>query len=1144
MEPNHPDTTTAVPPNVEIFDIRSQKFTSGTDHCQGDNVTDNDSLDTLRRDILTSLTTPSITVDLPSVPVPLDKSYYGAKVEKQPLLTNKQHTINVRSIPTVTLYDTQGLALFDQITYLDEYYPTDAEIDLLQQWGSTLAESVPQGTMVLELGAGSLRKTRILLDNFERLERQVVYYALDVDYSALEHSLISLDDYRFVRRVGLWGTYEDGIRYLKTESTQQPKLVLWLGSSIGNFVRFQAVDFLSRLNSALNPGDRLVLGADQPKSSDIIHRAYNDQQGITAQFILNALSHINTLLNQPLFKVENFTYQSWYNPQRQRMELYVRSSEDQIIQYRPCVSYDPPTSFSAAQTGHTTLTTDPLSQPFDITLRRGELLHVEFSHKFRPDDIHAIAARAHLSVTHLWDHPQGVYNMYILCRPGFIFSRYTTLESTMLGTHTNDKDSSHKNDVLTQDDHEPQRIYTTVPTLSEWDALWTAWNTVSLDMIPPAQLYTKPIGIRHPFVFYLGHIPAFLDRKLSQCVDEPLTEPQVYTEWFQRGIDPDVDDPTQCHPHSEVPLTWPKLHEIVEYRDRVYQKLRQKLISYGLTDGFPADANYDRDTFTTYHPRHQSLTHFNRQYDDGDSNPPTVKPISRRLARCLWMCFEHQAMHLETLLHMIVRLPQRIPPAWITPTSGVTPRAAQPADPPQWVAFPSQNFEYGLNGDDESDDVNWRLVMDDSITQLVQHPITTEEDANLAYVQQTNLPETIGLNTLSLGNSISGGGKVQQQHVFGWDNEKPRVKEGQSVNAFAIQNRPVTIKEYADTLWAYLTQTHNCNPTSSTVTPGSPTEGANEITPEDGCPYLPQSWVLLSKADISEIPDASIQNPTCISQLDDGYPDNPKGCTTFNHNPLHTRYGVRMIWGDVPLVQVAAWPVFVSQQQSQFYADWHQARLPTESELRLAMDWYHHRNHCRSGLDTVERGSSENDDEDGPLQESPLRVNRSESFQGSRGHPSIDNYGFVRWGPTPVISTNKPAGALYSTNTTTSLENDPSHTTLTPSTTSSLQSTTDERESCQFVGDGWEWTSTPFSPLNPPAEIHSLEKQRQFTPSELYPGYSADFFDDKHFVVLGGSWATHPRIAQRATFRNWYQAKYPFAFITFRLCRSTHLARK
>ncbi|KAJ1967247.1 hypothetical protein IWQ62_001977 [Dispira parvispora] len=418
MEHNHPDiTTSAVSSNVEILDIRNRNRSPYAGHGQGDEKAGTNGLDALQRDILTSLATPSITIDLSNVPVPLEESCGGTENEKQPLSTKGPRNIKVRSIPTVTLYDTRGLALFDQITYLDEYYLTDAEIDLLQQRGSTLAESVQEGTMVLELGAGSLRKTRILLDHFERLGRQVTYYALDVDYSALENSLHSLPDYQFVCRVGLRGTYEDGIRYLKTKSTQQPKVILWLGSSIGNCEQLQATEFLTRLNSALNPGDRVVLGVDQPKSTDVIHRAYNDQQGITGQFILNSLSHANALLNQPLFKVENFTYQSWYNSQRQRMELYVRSSEDQILKYQPCVPSTPPISSSSAPIEQTTYTNDPLSQPLDISLRRGELIHIEFSHKFSPDNIHTIATEAQFSVTHRWDHPRGIYHLYMLCKP-------------------------------------------------------------------------------------------------------------------------------------------------------------------------------------------------------------------------------------------------------------------------------------------------------------------------------------------------------------------------------------------------------------------------------------------------------------------------------------------------------------------------------------------------------------------------------------------------------------------------------------------------------------------------------------------------------------------------------------------------------
>ncbi len=124
-------------------------------------------------------------------------------------------------------------------------------------------------------------------------------------------------------------------------------------------------------------------------------------------------------------------------------------------------------------------------------------------------------------------------------------------------------------------------------------------------MVPSDKLLEKPIALRHPFIFYFGHIPTFLDMKLSEFLGNP-TEPFYFQRIFERGIDPDMEDPSVCHPHSEVPNTWPQLDQIKDFEMRVKQRLANIYRRYG--DRFP-----------------------------------------KRLARILWMAYEHQAMHTEVI---------------------------------------------------------------------------------------------------------------------------------------------------------------------------------------------------------------------------------------------------------------------------------------------------------------------------------------------------------------------------------------------------------------------------------------------------------------------------------------------------------------
>lgn len=115
---------------------------------------------------------------------------------------------------------------------------------------------------------------------------------------------------------------------------------------------------------------------------------------------------------------------------------------------------------------------------------------------------------------------------------------------------------------------------TTVPTLHEFEQLWAVWDTVTRLMIPEEELLSKPIELRNCCLFYLGHIPAFLDIHLSKATDGIATYPGVYHQMFERGIDPDVDDPNDCHTHSEIPDTWPPVKEILDFQTRVRSRMR------------------------------------------------------------------------------------------------------------------------------------------------------------------------------------------------------------------------------------------------------------------------------------------------------------------------------------------------------------------------------------------------------------------------------------------------------------------------------------------------------------------------------------------------------------------------------------------
>lgn len=112
-----------------------------------------------------------------------------------------------------------------------------------------------------------------------------------------------------------------------------------------------------------------------------------------------------------------------------------------------------------------------------------------------------------------------------------------------------------------------------VPSVAEFQRLWDVWDFITTKLIPEPELLSKPIRLRNCCIFYLGHIPTFLDLHVSKAIQALPTEPAFYCRIFERGIDPDVDDPEQCHEHSEIPDAWPPLGDILAFRDKVRDRV-------------------------------------------------------------------------------------------------------------------------------------------------------------------------------------------------------------------------------------------------------------------------------------------------------------------------------------------------------------------------------------------------------------------------------------------------------------------------------------------------------------------------------------------------------------------------------------------
>jgi L-histidine N-alpha-methyltransferase len=224
-------------------------------------------------------------------------------------------------------YDRRGSELFDEITRLPEYYLTRAERALLDCWSGPLMAAIRPASLV-ELGAGSADKTRLLLDAMVYAGSGEVYVPIDVSAEFLEDSAARLrDEYPTLGIEPLIGDITDPIDL--GDDLPGPAIVAFLGSTIGNFDPASARRLLRNISRAMRPGDRFLLGADLRKNPAVIERAYNDSQGVTAEFNLNVLRVLNRELGAD-FDLGAFEHRAFYDRGCHRIEMHLVSTDDQI----------------------------------------------------------------------------------------------------------------------------------------------------------------------------------------------------------------------------------------------------------------------------------------------------------------------------------------------------------------------------------------------------------------------------------------------------------------------------------------------------------------------------------------------------------------------------------------------------------------------------------------------------------------------------------------------------------------------------------------------------------------------------------------------------------------------------------------------
>lgn len=285
-------------------------------------------------------------------------------------------------------YDEQGSRLFEEICEQPEYYPTRTEAAILREKASDIIDaSVGDSRIALvEFGSGSSTKTKILISEILARQKSLHYFPIDISLSMLLETSAKLEgEFSGLKVRPVHSDYAAGIDQI--EKSEEKKIILFLGSSIGNFESTDAQAFLFDVASRMNESeDLLLIGFDLQKDAEILCRAYNDQKKITASFNLNMLSRINRELGGE-FDPSSFDHLAVYNKEKGRIEMYLVSKKEQNVRIKRAGIFH---------------------------FRRGEKIHTENSYKYTIGQIEALARKAGLEVRRHFMDEKGWFDLALL----------------------------------------------------------------------------------------------------------------------------------------------------------------------------------------------------------------------------------------------------------------------------------------------------------------------------------------------------------------------------------------------------------------------------------------------------------------------------------------------------------------------------------------------------------------------------------------------------------------------------------------------------------------------------------------------------------------------------------------------------------
>lgn len=288
-----------------------------------------------------------------------------------------------KTIPSKFLYDQRGSALFEQICTLPEYYPTRVETAILNRHAAEIASMCGHRCVLIELGSGSSAKTRILLD---RLDSPAAYIPVDIAYDQLRvAAALIARDYPQLEVLPLCADYTAPFELPAPRRQASRRVTFFPGSTIGNLEPAEAVRFIANLARASKPGDAIIVGVDLLKSRAMLERAYNDSQGVTADFNLNILRRMKRELKADI-QIDGFHHRAVFNPEAGRIEMHLVSTRDQVIRL----------------------------DHREIPVRRGEAIVTEHCYKYAIDAFCELVAAADCRVERTWTDSERFFCTYYL----------------------------------------------------------------------------------------------------------------------------------------------------------------------------------------------------------------------------------------------------------------------------------------------------------------------------------------------------------------------------------------------------------------------------------------------------------------------------------------------------------------------------------------------------------------------------------------------------------------------------------------------------------------------------------------------------------------------------------------------------------